>query len=232
MNSVSTVMKRAPARPWQQASSSAVVEIMVMGRDHYTEWGAVEGHRPPGPMTGPHRCSREIHFTTAARTSIVVGCPASSWPWFSFSRRPRRPLRGRALDDSVKVSLAALDRLAGTPLPKLDGKVVVAFWASWCPPCLVEFRDLARLHTAFAGRGLVIVAVNRFEEWNADENPRRMIRFLTAPCRHSRWSMATVPLPGPSAGLTASRRFRLRSHRRACLLVRPSARGDETIGGP
>ena len=91
---------------------------------------------------------------------------------------PASAAPGPRLDDSVKVSLAALDRLAGTPLPKLDGKVVVAFWASWCPPCLVEFRDLARLHTAFAGRGLVIVAVNRFEEWNADENPRRMIRFF------------------------------------------------------
>ena len=83
------------------------------------------------------------------------------------------------LDGSVKAALASLGNLAGAALPDLDGKVVVvAFWASWCPPCLVEFKDLARLHEAYAEKGLVVVAVNRFEEWNAQENPRRMKRFF------------------------------------------------------
>lgn len=56
--------------------------------------------------------------------------------------------------------------LVGGPLPEVAGKVVlVDFWASWCAPCKASFPAYGRLNTAFAPKGLVIVAVS------VDENP-------------------------------------------------------------
>lgn len=41
------------------------------------------------------------------------------------------------------------------------GKVVlVNFWATWCKPCVEEFPDLVKLHEAYRGRGLVVMAVS------------------------------------------------------------------------
>ncbi len=56
-------------------------------------------------------------------------------------------------------------------LPGMDGrqivlshfrgkKVLLAFWASWCPPCQTEMSSLQRLHDNPAERNLTILAVN------------------------------------------------------------------------
>jgi thiol-disulfide isomerase/thioredoxin len=46
-------------------------------------------------------------------------------------------------------------------LSGLAGKVVyVDFWASWCAPCRRSFPWMNELHQRYAGRGLVIVAIN------------------------------------------------------------------------
>jgi len=42
-----------------------------------------------------------------------------------------------------------------------QGKVVVVnFWATWCPPCVVEFPDLVALERAYRDRGLVVLSVS------------------------------------------------------------------------
>jgi peroxiredoxin len=43
----------------------------------------------------------------------------------------------------------------------LRGKIVlIDFWASWCPPCIIEIPHLIALKKQFGGRGLEIVGVS------------------------------------------------------------------------
>ena len=113
------------------------------------------------------------------------------------SDAPRSPLRFRfpafALSAFLPLALLAhaTTALAGGVKPgdtfpdlaafKLEGKVpdntkgkvvLVDFWASWCEPCKQSFPVMQELHTRYADRGLVIIAVN------VDENRPDMEAFL------------------------------------------------------
>lgn len=64
--------------------------------------------------------------------------------------------------------------LAGGRLPDTAGKVVlVDFWASWCAPCKASFPAYSQLNAAYAGRGLVIIAVS------VDDSPDAYSAFVT-----------------------------------------------------
>ena len=83
--------------------------------------------------------------------------------------------------DSARVeALAALPVLHGDAVSAeaLAGKaVVVAFFASWCPPCHPEFDNLTRAQATF-GAELAIVAVNIFEVWGQFTGTARRDAFL------------------------------------------------------
>jgi thiol-disulfide isomerase/thioredoxin len=69
----------------------------------------------------------------------------------------------------------ALTLSTGQPVnfDQFRGQVLyVDFWASWCGPCLLSFPFMNELQSAYAGKGLQVLAVNM------DEKPADAARFL------------------------------------------------------
>jgi len=58
-----------------------------------------------------------------------------------------------------------------------DRVVVVTFFASWCPPCLHEFKALNEITDQLDKNKFSVVAVNVFEEFD-DNDEARMAKFL------------------------------------------------------
>lgn len=79
-------------------------------------------------------------------------------------------------DPAPDPGAAAVEVAVGDPAPPFDlpeigggrvaleeargqNPVLLVVWAVWCPPCIAEFEELKRLHVAYEGRGLRILAV-------------------------------------------------------------------------
>lgn len=55
-------------------------------------------------------------------------------------------------------------------LDDLKGQwVILNFWASWCPPCLVEMPSLQKLQDQFGGQGVKVVGVSLDRNMNGEK---------------------------------------------------------------
>lgn len=55
--------------------------------------------------------------------------------------------------------------------------VLVTFFASWCPPCRIEFAHLNNLKNKYKDTELQIIAINVYEAWD-DNDAERMEQFI------------------------------------------------------
>lgn len=86
---------------------------------------------------------------------------------------------------------APLDRLRGKPL-------VLFFWAHWCSDCKRVAPDLARLASAFASQGLLVIGPTQhygYVAGGADAPPRQETAYIEAIRRQFYSDLADMPVP-------------------------------------
>jgi len=112
----------------------------------------------------------------ADATTPPTGVPANAQSTRA-AETPTAP--ALTLTPTMAGELRALAHLAGAPTPRLQGRIViVTFFASWCPPCVEEFRHLKAVHGAYPADRVSIIAINLLEDWGGLSNAGRLARFL------------------------------------------------------
>jgi len=88
------------------------------------------------------------------------------------------PAAQPAADEGLSYQFTPLEPPGAAPgfvLPDMDGEqhaledyrgrvVLLNFWATWCPPCRREMPALERLYQQLGEEGLVVLAVNQWED--------------------------------------------------------------------
>ncbi|MBN1128910.1 MAG: TlpA family protein disulfide reductase [Chitinispirillaceae bacterium] len=53
------------------------------------------------------------------------------------------------------------NRLVSLDSLTVKGPVIIDFWATWCVPCMLEFKALKKLHKKYEDKQLTIVAISQ-----------------------------------------------------------------------
>lgn len=100
--------------------------------------------------------SSRLFFVFLIAAGVIAGCSASR-----EERQPNSPPPGTAAPDFTLKDLngkfATLSEYRGRP-------VLLAYWAVGCGPCRAEAPHLNALYEKYVGRGLVVLAVNAWNE--------------------------------------------------------------------
>lgn len=62
-------------------------------------------------------------------------------------------------------------------LKEFSGKyVLIDFWATWCPPCLMSIPELADLHRKYREKGLVVLGISLDDPQSVDRQTLSMFK--------------------------------------------------------
>ena len=102
-------------------------------------------------MTRPRfRGGRRALATLMALSLFAPPHPAGAAPTVAIERARVPALKLRSVTGESLSMEKLLDR----------GPVVLAFWATWCHPCLAELPELEAIHRRLGERGLTVVGVS------------------------------------------------------------------------
>ena len=175
--------------------------VFTLGSD-----GSLSGRRfssqgvGPAVEVGMMAVARASGFPTTLRVGDEVltvwsdpeGLVAARTPVARFGavEGPLDPAGGPAIDAAQVLAGLSLTGLDGEAI-SLEGPVLVALWATWCPPCREELALLQQLHE----EGVPVVAIS-VDEARAEDKVRAMTAELTLPVAHA-------PEAASALGLTA-----------------------------
>ena len=101
---------------------------------------------------------------------IVIGFAGLAVLWLIFHPQSRKPV---ALGDRAPNFTLSEFPSGDVSLRDFRGKVILLnFWATWCPPCVVETPSLEALASKMKDRGVVILGVS------VDQDPAALKTFV------------------------------------------------------
>lgn len=83
------------------------------------------------------------------------------------------------LEEASPLFVAGIRPMVLRPGSLQNRAVIVTFFASWCPPCTIEFQELANVQSQISADDVTVVGVNLHEDFGGQKNPGRMVQFLT-----------------------------------------------------
>ena len=113
---------------------------------------------------------KNVYVIMTLMITIILG-NATLW-----AKAPSKKLIGREIPDYIKI-----ETLDGTPVDVLTdkGRYILAYWASWCLPCIKELQVLDKIQEELNNVNIQLVLVNAdrksdrvvpkfFKKWNIE----------------------------------------------------------------
>ena len=118
---------------------------------------------------------------------IVIGLAAVGVLWLALHPRAHGPVKLGERAPGFTLSQLPSGKLS---LSQFKGKVVVLnFWATWCPPCIMETPSLEQFATEMRPQGVTVIGVS------VDENESQLKQFI------QRYHLSYPVARDPSAAL-------------------------------
>ncbi|MEB3102427.1 peroxiredoxin family protein [Ferviditalea candida] len=93
------------------------------------------------------------------------------WGVYDYAQKGKDQAAGDSVLQNKEVGLNAGNIAPNFKLSKLDGeavslsdlkgkKVILNFWATWCPPCQMEMPHMEKIYKEYEKQGVVVLGVN------------------------------------------------------------------------